>query len=147
MRRRAGLLAALALAAACAGREKPAAADDAAPPAPDAQADADRLGRELFELADRTDSYRATHKRMAKSFRDIGIDSLTPETARRLAVSGKAFRITVEFRQVEGHLLRSCEGDERVIEEAALHEGVFPLECTLLDGTRERRLVGGSKGA
>ena len=43
------------------------------------------LGREVFELVDRAIDYRGSHRgRPAATFRQMGVDSLTPTTVRRL---------------------------------------------------------------
>ena len=100
-----------------------------------AQADADVLGRDLFDIMDRVMSYRSSHRgRLPASLRQAGIDSLSPETVRRLAREGNDPVLTVVFRRTDARQLVSCRGTNQVLEEAMLNDGVFPLACTTVDG-------------
>ena len=54
----------------------------------DVPAEVTALGNELFELVDRAVEYRAAHSgRPGATLRDLGLDSLTPTTARALAAT------------------------------------------------------------
>ena len=65
--------------------------------------DAQQLGTEMFELIDRIADYRSSHEgRPPKSLRQLGVDSLTPNTIRRLAVQGRTFTVTVAYRRPAG---------------------------------------------
>jgi predicted small lipoprotein YifL len=121
--------------AGCGGKgEGPAAARAAAPPDP-AQADAEVLGRELFEIMDRVVAYRASHQnRLPGSFRQAGLDTLTSEFLRGLGRVGADPQVTIRFRRPEGHALRSCAGTNLVLEQAMMNEGQFEVQCAVADG-------------
>jgi hypothetical protein len=131
-------LIALALAASACQRDKPSAAgrtDPAAVPADPAQADANELGRELFEIVDRVMAYRSSHRnRLPTSLRQVGLDSLTPMFVRRLSRQGSDPLVTIAFRRPEGRVLRSCAGTSMVLENSALHDGTFDVTCELVAG-------------
>jgi hypothetical protein len=105
-----------------------------APPAsnlPADQRDAETLGREVFELVDRAMDYRGSHRgRPASSFRQMGIDSLTSLTVRRLVNLDREPVITVAFRKTDTREITSCRGDSQILEEAAVNGGRFTLMCT-----------------
>jgi hypothetical protein len=126
-------------------------AKDAAPPRsaeqeerlPPDQRDAETLGRELFELVDRAVDYRGSHQgRPAGSFRQMGIDSLTPTTVRRLVNLAREPVITVAFRKTETREITSCRGDSQILEEATLNGGRFTVMCTTSSGAQRPMRVG-----
>ena len=126
-------------------------ADKGATPAPRAPAselptdrrDAEGLAREVFELVDRAVDYRGSHRgRPAKSLRQMGIDSLTPATARQLVNVGLQPVVTVQYRRVAGREITSCRGDSQILEEAALNGGRFTLMCTTRSGAQRPIQVG-----
>ena len=142
-----GLALALAgLVAAC-GNEKPA--KDAAPPKselPPDQVDAETLGREVLELVDRAVDYRGSHRgRPATSLRQMGIDSLTPTTARSLLNVNREPVITVQFRRADGRQITSCRGDSNILEEASINAGRFTLMCMSRSGAQRPIQVGGAQ--
>jgi hypothetical protein len=107
--------------------------------------DADVLGREIFELVDRAIDYRGSHMgRPAGSFRQMGIDSLTGATVRRLENLAREPVVTVAFRKPGTHQITSCRGDSQILEEAALNGGRFTLMCTSASGAQRPIRVGES---
>ena len=105
--------------------------------------DADVLGREVFELVDRAMDYRGSHMgRPAGSFRQMGIDSLTGVTVRRLENLEREPVVTVAFRKPETHQITSCRGDSQILEEASLNGGRFTLMCTAASGAQRPVRVG-----
>jgi hypothetical protein len=99
--------------------------------------DATALGQEIFELADRTMDYIGSHRgRVPGSLRDLGIDSLTPTTARYLTIIDKIPVITVEYRRSDGHQLSACSGTHEVLEQSILR-GEFTLTCRWLSGAED----------
>ncbi len=131
-------LALAALLAAChrgGGKASPAQSGGA-PPAPDAQAEATRLGGEIFELVDRAADYRASHRgRPPVSLRQLGVDSLTPETLRAIAADSAHFTVSVGYRRPAGRALQQCSGTDVVLEEASLNGGRFHLSCVTSAGS------------
>jgi len=106
-----------------------------APPADPAQADADALGHELYDIMDRVMAYRSSHRnRLPTSLRQAGLDSLTPMFVRRLTRQGSDPLVTIAFRRPEGHVLRSCTATSLVLESSMLHDGTFELRCELVAG-------------
>jgi len=104
-------------------------------PADPAQADANQLGRELFEIVDRVMAYRSSHRnRLPTSLRQVGLDSLTPLFVRRLSRQGSDPLVTIAFRRPEGRVLRSCAGTSMVLESSVLHDGTFDVKCELTAG-------------
>src|SRR5689334_9570730 len=91
----------VALALMACGRRSSGTTDRArAKPAPHGAAaqDADVLGREIFDMVDRAVDYRGSHRgRPAGSFAQMGIDSLTPTTIRRVVNIDRQPVVTVEF--------------------------------------------------
>lgn len=136
---------ALAIAGSACGRE------DAARPAasraenlPPDQRDAELLGREVFELVDRAIDYRGSHRgRPARSLRQMGVDSLTPATARVLISVEREPVVTVQFRKPESRAITACRGDSQILEEAAISGGQFTLMCTTRSGAQRPVKVGG----
>ena len=144
----------LTLAAAACGKAKPAtpANTDApssgttaeAPSAGQAQAEAAELGREIFDLVDRTMNYRSAHYgQFPASLPTMGIDSLTHLTVRRLSVQGQVPTVTAAFRHSEGHAVAQCVGTNKVLEDSMLNGGPYSVLCTLTDGTVQNFTVGG----
>jgi hypothetical protein len=108
--------------------------------------DAEGLGREVFELVDRAVDYRGSHRgRPARSLRQMGVDSLTPATARHLISVEREPIVTVSYRKVEGREVTSCRGDSQILEEAALNGGRFTLMCTTRTGAQRPILVGAGR--
>ena len=110
------------------------------------QRDAEVLGREVFELVDRAVDYRGSHKgRPAASFRQMGIDTLTSLTVRRLVNLEREPVITVAFRKTDTREIISCRGDSQVLEESAINGGRFTLMCTTRAGSQRPIRVGRSE--
>jgi hypothetical protein len=110
---------------------------------PPEQRDAEQLGREVFELVDRAVDYRGSHRgRPAVSLRHMGVDSLTPATARHLVNVSREPVVTVQFRKLEGREITACRGDGQILEEAALSGGRFTLMCTTRSGAQRPIQVG-----
>lgn len=108
------------------------------------QADAETLGREVLELVDRAVDYRGSHRgRPAGSLRQLGIDSLTPSTARHLVNVNREPVVTVSFRKIEGREITSCRGDSHILEEASINAGRYTLMCTSRSGAQRPVQVGG----
>ena len=105
--------------------------------------DAEALGREVLELVDRAVDYRGSHRgRPAPSLRQLGIDSLTPTTARHLVNVNREPVVTVQFRKAEGREITSCRGDAHILEEASINAGRFTLMCTSRSGAQRPVQVG-----
>jgi hypothetical protein len=138
---------ALALAGAGCGAEERATPTRApASDLPPDRRDAEYLAREVFELVDRAVDYRGSHRgRPAKSLRQMGVDSLTPATARNLINLDRQPVVTVTFRKVDGREVTSCRGDSQILEEAALHGGRFTLMCTTRTGAQRPIQVGAGR--
>jgi hypothetical protein len=137
-------LALVCLVAACGDKDGPRNA--AQQPKSDLPAgDAEVLGREVLELVDRAVDYRGSHRgRPASSLRQLGVDSLTPTTARHLLNISREPVVTVQFRKSAGREITSCRGDGHIIEEAAINAGRFTLMCTSRSGAQRPVQVGGS---
>lgn len=137
----------LALAAAGCGADKSSTQvrEPATRVAPE-QRDAEQLGREVFELVDRAIDYRGSHRgRPAASLRQMGVDSLTPATARHLVNVNREPIVTVEFRKLEGRQVTACRGDAQILEEAVLNGGRFTLLCTTRSGAQRPIQVGAAR--
>jgi hypothetical protein len=107
----------------------------AEPPKDPIQADAESLGRELLDIMDRVMAYKSSHrKHLPNSLRQAGLDSLAPLFVRRLSVTGSEPQVTIAFRSIEGHLLRSCRGTSSILEDQMLHNEGFEVTCTLVAG-------------
>jgi hypothetical protein len=107
-----------------------------------AQAEAEALGREVFELVDRAVDYRGSHRgRPANSLRQMGVDSLTSETSRVLVNLERQPLITVQFRRTDREIT-ACRGDSHILEEASLNGGRFTLMCTTRSGAQRPMQVG-----
>lgn len=110
----------------------------------EAQADAARLGHEMFELVDKTMSYYSSHfGEFPRNINGLGIDSLTPATVRRLTVNGKVPTVSVAFRHAEGHAITACSGTNKVLEDSMLNGGAYPVDCTLANGSVRTITIGG----
>ena len=137
-RTEAGIVLGLVLLAGCGAKDaaRPAQVESEERLPPD-QRDAEHLGRELFELVDRAVDYRGSHQgRPASSFRQMGVDSLTPTTVRRLVNLAREPVITVAFRKLETREITSCRGDSQILEEATLNGGSFTVMCTTSSGAQ-----------
>ncbi len=109
------------------------------------QRDAELLGREILELVDRAMDYRGSHRgRPATSLRQMGVDSLTPNTARYLVSLEREPLITVSYRKLSGREIASCRGDSHILEEASLNGGRFTVMCTNRSGVQRPIRVGQS---
>jgi hypothetical protein len=146
MVRAAGGVLALVLVAACGAKEAARAPEaDARSRLPQDQQDAETLGREIFDLVDRAIDYRGSHRgRPAASFRQMGVDSLTPATARYLVNLAREPVVTVRFRRADGREITSCRGDGQILEEATLNGGRFTVMCTSRSGTQRPVRIGDS---
>jgi hypothetical protein len=139
------VLALVCLVAACGDKEGPRnAAQQPKPDLPADQLDAETLGREVLELVDRAVDYRGSHRgRPAASLRQMGVDSLTPTTARHIFNVNREPVVTVQFRKVDGREITSCRGDGHILEEASINAGRFTLMCTSRSGVQRPVQVGG----
>jgi hypothetical protein len=139
------VLALVCLVAACGDEEGPRnAAHQPKADLPADQLDAETLGREVLELVDRAVDYRGSHRgRPAASLRQMGVDSLTPTTARHLLNVNREPVVTVQFRKVEGRAITSCRGDGHILEEASINAGRFTLMCSSRSGVQRPIQVGG----
>jgi hypothetical protein len=109
------------------------------------QEEAETLGHEVFDLVDRAIDYRGSHQgRPAATFRQMGIDSLTPGTVRRLVNIAREPVVTVTFRRTQDREITSCRGDSQILEEASLNGGRFTLMCTTGSGTQRPIRLGAS---
>jgi hypothetical protein len=114
---------------------------------PPDERDAHILGREIFDLVDRAIDYRGSHRgRPAANFRQMGIESLTTLTVRRVANVEREPVVTVAFRQPDGRQILSCRGDSQVLEEAAV-KGSFTIMCTASSGAQRPMEVGEISGS
>jgi hypothetical protein len=106
--------------------------------------DAAFLGREVFELVDRAVDYKGSHRgKPPRSLKQMGLDSLAGPVVRRIATVSDSSIVTVAYRQPRGRTVASCEGNARILEEAALNEGKFTLVCTTLAGAITKHEVPG----
>jgi hypothetical protein len=111
------------------------------------QADADALAREVLELVDRAVDYRGSHRgRPAGSLRQMGVDSLTPTTARVLVSVEREPVVSVSFRRSDARDIVACRGDSHILEEASLNGGRFTLMCTTRAGAQRPMQVGNDLG-
>jgi hypothetical protein len=147
-RRALGCLLALAWAAGgCGDGKAPEARAAARRPATGSEAEANALGREVFELVDRAVDYRGSHRgRPAGSLRQMGVDSLTPATARVLENIEREPLVTVSFRRTDSRQIVSCRGDSHILEEASVNGGRYTLMCTTRAGAQRPMQVGDDRG-
>ncbi len=100
-----------------------------------APADVQQLATEMFELIDRVADYRSSHEgKPPKTLRQLGVDSLTPNTIRRIAIQGRTFTVTVLYRRPESRTVQSCSAGEDALEQAALNDGRFAVSCDTPSG-------------
>jgi hypothetical protein len=132
--------------AACGGEVAPGAVQQPKVVVQADQADAEILGREVLELVDRAVDYRGSHRgRPAASLRQLGIDSLTLNTARHLINVNREPVVTVSFRKADGRQITSCRGDSHILEEASINGGRFTLMCSSPAGAQRPIQVGGGR--
>jgi hypothetical protein len=106
------------------------------------QRDAQALGREVFNLVDQAVAFRGSHRgRPATTLREMGIESLTTTTVRRVLNIQREPVVTVSFRQAAGREIVSCRGDSQILVEASLN-GRFTLMCTANSGAQRPMEVG-----
>jgi hypothetical protein len=109
---------------------------------PPDERDASVLGREIFELVDRAVDYRGSHRgRPGANLTQMGIESLTTNTVRRVVNVQREPVVTVAFRQTAGREIVSCRGDSQVLEDAAT-KGSFTIMCTANSGAQRPMEVG-----
>lgn len=109
------------------------------------QRDAEMLGREIFDLVDRAMDYSGSHEgRPANNLRQMGVESLTAATVRRVVNVQREPVVTVAFRQPAGREIVSCRGDRQVLEDAFLNSGRFTIMCTASSGAQRPMEVGES---
>jgi hypothetical protein len=138
------ILALVCLVAACDKGNRGNAAQQPKADLPAHELDVETLGREVLELVDRAVDYRGSHRgRPAASLRQMGVDSLTPTTARHLLNVNREPVVTVQFRKTEGRVITSCRGDSHILEEAAINAGRFTMMCTSRSGAQRPVQVGG----
>ncbi len=126
----------------CGKKELPKPPVSEGVPVNGAPADAQQLGTEMFELIDRIADYRSSHEgKPPKSLRQLGVDSLTASTVRRLAVQGRTFTVTVVYRRPEGRVVQNCSAGEDALEQAALNEGRFAVSCDTPSGPQGFEVV------
>ena len=122
---------------------KPRAGDDESLPAD--QQDARALGLEIFDLVDRAVAYRGSHQgRPATTLRQMGIESLTTHTVRRILNVQREPVVTVAYRQPGQREIVSCRGDSQILVEASLNGGRFTLMCTARSGAQRPMEIGES---
>jgi hypothetical protein len=93
-------------------------------------------GREVFDLIDRAMDYRGSHRgRPAATLKQMGVESLTTTTVRRVVNLQREPVVTVSFRQPAGREVISCRGDSQILEDASLN-GRFTLMCTGSSGSQ-----------
>ena len=76
-----------------------------------------------------------------RRLRQLGVDSLTPNTIRRLAVQGRTFTVTVAYRRPQGRAVQDCSAGEDALEQAALNEGRFAVSCDTPSGPQGFEVV------
>jgi hypothetical protein len=76
----------------------------------------------------------------------MGVDSLTPATARVLVSIEREPVVTVSFRRTDSREIVSCRGDSHILEEASLNGGRFTLMCTTRAGAQRPMQVGDDLG-
>jgi hypothetical protein len=109
---------------------------------PPDERDASLLGHEIFELVDRAVDYRGSHRgRPGADLRQMGIESLTTNTVRRVVNVQREPVVTVSFRQPAGREIVSCRGDSQVLEQAATR-GSYTIMCTASSGAQRPMEVG-----
>jgi predicted small lipoprotein YifL len=130
--------------AGCGGKDGPRSRPPAASQLSPEQRDAQTLGREIFELVDRAVDYRGSHRgRPAVTLRQMGVESLTANTVRRVVNLQREPVITVTFRRTAGREIVSCRGDSQILEDASVN-GRYTLMCTASSGIQRPVEVGDS---
>jgi hypothetical protein len=103
---------------------------------PPDQRDAQVLGREIFDLVDRAVDYRGSHRgRPPATLKQMGVESLTVSTVRRVVNVQREPVITVRFRQPAGREIVSCWGESKILEDASVN-GRYTLMCTASSGAQ-----------
>jgi hypothetical protein len=121
---------------------RPRVKDDGSRLPPDQQ-DARTLGLEIFDLVDRAIAYRASHRgRPATTLRQMGIESLTPNTVRRLVNVQREPVVTVAYRRPDQREIVSCRGDSQILVEASVNGGRFTLMCSARSGAQRPMEIG-----
>ncbi len=139
----AGAVLALILLSACGAKDTARPAETETRRLPKDRREAEALGREIFELVDRAIDYRGSHQgRPAASFRHMGVDSLTPSTARSMMNLAREPVVTVTFRSTDGREITSCRGDGQILEESAMNGGRFSVMCTARSGAQRPMRIG-----
>jgi hypothetical protein len=135
-------LLAIVMVGGCGKKEPPKPPVSEGVPVNGAPADAQQLATEMFELIDRIADYRSSHEgKPPKTLRQLGVDSLTPNTIRRLAIQGRTFTVTVLYRRRESRTVQSCSAGEDALEQAALNEGRFAVSCDTPSGPQGFEVV------
>jgi hypothetical protein len=100
------------------------------------QRDAQVLGREIFDLVDRAVDYRGSHRgRPPATLKQMGVESLTTTTVRRVVNVQREPVVTVRFRQPAGREIVSCWGESKILEDASVN-GRYTLMCTANSGAQ-----------
>jgi hypothetical protein len=121
---------------------RPRVQDDGSRLPPDQQ-DAHTLGLEIFDLVDRAIAYRASHRgRPATTLRQMGIESLTTNTVRRLVNVQREPVVTVAYRRPDQREIVSCRGDSQILVEASANGGRFTLMCSARSGAQRPMEIG-----
>jgi hypothetical protein len=110
---------------------------------PPDQRDARALGLEIFDLVDRAVAFRVSHRgRPATTLRQMGIESLTTTTVRRMLNVQREPVVTVAYRRPDKREIVSCRGDSQILVEASLNGGRFTLMCTDRSGAPRSMEIG-----
>lgn len=121
---------------------KPRVTDGGSDLSPDAR-DARALGLEIFDLVDRAVAYRVSHRgRPATTLRQMGIESLTTTTVRRIVNVQREPVVTVAYRRPEQREIVSCRGDSQILVESSVNGGRFTLMCTSRSGAQRPMEIG-----
>jgi hypothetical protein len=100
------------------------------------QRDAQVLGREIFDLVDRAVDYRGSHRgRPPATLKQMGVESLTTTTVRRVVNVQREPVVTVRFRHPAGREIVSCWGESKILEDASVN-GRYTLMCTANSGAQ-----------
>jgi len=103
---------------------------------PPDQRDAQVLGREIFDLVDRAVDYRGSHRgRPPATLKQMGVESLTTTTVRRVVNVQREPVVTVRFRKPAGREIVSCWGESKILEDASVN-GRYTLMCTASSGAQ-----------
>ncbi len=123
---------------------RPRVTDDGNRLPPD-QRDARALGLEIFDLVDRAVAYRVSHQgRPATTLRQMGIESLTTTTVRRMLNVQREPVVTVAYRRPDQREIVSCRGDSQILVEASVNGGRFTLMCAARSGAQRPMEIGES---